>query len=798
MKEDSYNPSEIEKKIQSYWKKNNSFEVTPDSKKEKYYCLSMFPYPSGELHMGHVRNYTIGDVISRYQRMKGKNVLQPMGWDAFGLPAENAAIQNNVSPKKWTEENILYMKKQLNSLGFAYDWRRELKTCDEDYYKWEQWLFCEMYKKGLVIREKAEVNWDPVDETVLANEQVIDGKGWRSGADVEKKIIDQWAFKIEDFAEELLSELESLKEWPEQVKTMQKNWIGKSIGMEFSFNLSNKHKINVFTTRPDTIMGVSFIGLSLAHPIVSELAKENNELKEWIEFNAKGSTSEANRSSLEKKGFKLGLKAEHPISKEEIEVWVANFVLMEYGSGALMAVPGHDQRDFEFAKKYDIKIKQVIDTGEGELKELNAALIEKGLLINSGKGLDGLNFNEAFEKISNLAKKNNFGSKKVNYRLKNWGISRQRKWGAPIPMMINIENSSDVIPFSDLKEEEINSEILIKNGKQYIKEKDTFDTFLESSWYFARFASYNSSDKIFNDEVDHWLPVDQYIGGIEHAILHLLYARFFSKALNDLGLVKFREPFKKLLCQGMVLKDGSKMSKSKGNTVNPQELIDLYGADTVRLFSMFASPPEQSLEWSNDGVKGSHKFLNKLWNLSSKLAHQTVKNENSVLDLKPLEIKLNQTIKKVSDDFERRNSFNTAIAAIMELLNNIPKDFMKDEITKDERKLFKKLIDSSLLMLSPITPHIAHELWNKLENGKEILNECWPEFDPNLLEEKNYKMIVQVNGKLRGSLMLDEEKSKEEIIELSKEVENVRKYILDKEISKTIFVEKKLVNFVVN
>ena len=798
MKEDSYNPSEIEKKIQSYWKKNNSFEVNPNSKKEKYYCLSMFPYPSGELHMGHVRNYTIGDVISRYQRMKGKNVLQPMGWDAFGLPAENAAIQNNVSPKKWTEENILFMKKQLNSLGFAYDWRRELKTCDEDYYKWEQWLFCEMYKKGLVIREKAEVNWDPVDETVLANEQVIDGKGWRSGADVEKKIIDQWAFKIEDFAEELLSELESLKEWPEQVKTMQKNWIGKSIGMEFSFNLSNKHKINVFTTRPDTIMGVSFIGLSLAHPIVSELAKENNELKEWIEFNAKGSTSEANRSSLEKKGFKLGIKAEHPISKEEIEVWVANFVLMEYGSGALMAVPGHDQRDFEFAKKYDIKIKQVIDTGEGELKELKAALIEKGSLINSGKDLDGLNFNEAFEKISNLAKKNNFGSKKVNYRLKNWGISRQRKWGAPIPMMINTENSSDVIPFSDLKEEEINSEILIKNGKHYIKEKDTFDTFLESSWYFARFASYNSSDKIFNDEVDHWLPVDQYIGGIEHAILHLLYARFFSKALNDLGLVKFREPFKKLLCQGMVLKDGSKMSKSKGNTVNPQELIDVYGADTVRLFSMFASPPEQSLEWSNDGVKGSHKFLNKLWNLSSKLANQTVKNENSALDLKPLEIKLNQTIKKVSDDFERRNSFNTAIAAIMELLNNIPKDFMKDEITQDERKLFKKLIEYSPLMLRPIAPHITHELWNKLENGKEILNECWPEFDPNLLEEKNYKMIVQVNGKLRGSLMLDEEKSKEEIIELSKEVENVRKYILDKEISKTIFVEKKLVNFVVN
>ena len=754
MKEDSYNPSEIEKKIQSYWKKNNSFEVTPNSKKEKYYCLSMFPYPSGELHMGHVRNYTIGDVISRYQRMKGKNVLQPMGWDAFGLPAENAAIQNNVSPKKWTEENILFMKKQLNSLGFAYDWRRELKTCDEDYFKWEQWLFCEMYKKGLVIREKAEVNWDPIDKTVLANEQVIDGKGWRSGAEVEKKLIDQWAFKIDDYAEELLSELDSLEDWPEQVKTMQKNWIGKSIGMEFLFKLSNKEQINVFTTRPDTIMGVSFIGLSFSHPIVTELAKQNNKLKEWIKLNSKGSTSEENRSLQDKKGFKLDIKAEHPISKEEIEVWIANFVLMDYGSGALMAVPGHDQRDFEFAKKYNIKIRQVIDTGEGKLEKLNAALVEKGLLINSGEDLDGLNFDEAFEKISNQATRNNFGSKKVNYRLKNWGISRQRKWGAPIPMMINKENSSDVIPFSDLKEEEINSKILIKDGKKYVKEEDTFDTFLESSWYFAKFASYSSSDKIFDEEVDYWLPVDQYIGGIEHAILHLLYARFFSKALNDLGLVKFREPFKKLLCQGMVLKDGSKMSKSKGNTVNPQALIDIYGADTVRLFSMFASPPEQSLEWSNDGVKGSYKFLNKLWNLSSKLTHQTIKNGKSNLDLKPLEIKLNQTIKKVSDDFERRNSFNTAIAAIMELLNSVPKNFLENEITQDERKLFKKIIDSSLLMLSPIAPHVTHELWNKLENGKEILNENWPEYDPNLLEEKTIKMIVQVNGKLRGSLSL--------------------------------------------
>ena len=797
MKEDSYNPAAIEKEVQAYWKKNKSFEVNPDEKKEKYYCLSMFPYPSGELHMGHVRNYTIGDVISRFQRMKGKNVLQPMGWDAFGLPAENAAIQNNVSPKKWTEENIAFMKKQLSSLGFAYDWRRELKTCDEDYYKWEQWLFCEMYKNGLVAREKAEVNWDPIDETVLANEQVIDGKGWRSGAEVEKKIIDQWAFKIEDFAEELLTELDSLKDWPEQVKTMQKNWIGKSVGMEFLFNLSNKDQLKVFTTRPDTIMGVSFVGISSAHPIVLELAKEDKDLESWLKLNSKGPTSEAERSSQEKIGYKLNLKAEHPISKQELDVWVANFVLMDYGSGALMAVPGHDQRDFEFAKKYDIKIKQVINDGQGELDKLDQAVTEKGILINSGKNLDGLNFDEAFKTISKLAKKEKFGSEKINYRLKNWGISRQRKWGAPIPMMINQEDSSDVIPFSDLTEEEISSEILLKNGQKYVKEKDTFDTFLESSWYFARFASYSSRDKIFDKEVDYWLPVDQYIGGIEHAILHLLYSRFFTKALNDLELIKFREPFIKLLCQGMVLKDGTKMSKSKGNTVNPQELINLYGADTVRLFSMFASPPEQSLEWSNEGVKGSHKFLNKLWKLSLTLINQKIHKRKRTIDIKPLEVKLNQTIKKVSDDFERRNSFNTAIAAVMELLNLIPKEFSHNEISEDERKIFKKIIDSSLLMLSPIAPHITHELWKKLKNGKEILNESWPTYDSDLLEEESYKLVVQVNGKLRGSLLLNEEKSQDEIIDLSKEIENVKKFILDKEIKKIIFIEKKLINFVV-
>ena len=783
-----YNPTKVEKKVQEFWEKNKSFEVEANKDKEKFYCLSMFPYPSGELHMGHVRNYTIGDVISRYQRMMGKNVLQPMGWDAFGLPAENAAIENNVSPKDWTDQNIKNMKKQLKSLGFSYDWRREFKTCDEDYYKWEQWLFCELYKKGLVIREEAEVNWDPVDKTVLANEQVIDGKGWRSGAEVVKKTISQWALKIEDYAEELLRELDNLQGWPEQVKQMQRNWIGKSEGMEFSFETSTSDRIKVFTTRPDTIMGVTFIALSINHPITKKLIKANKELEEWTLENSKGSTSEISSSLAEKKGFKLEATAFHPITNEKIEIWIGNYVL-PYGFGALMGVPAHDQRDYDFAKKYNIKVKQVIDNQNEKVDISNEAFVNKGVIINSDF-LNGL----ASEEAPNKLKK--YGNKSTNFRLRNWGVSRQRSWGAPIPMMINKKNPNDVLPFSDLNEISSNQEEISIDDKIYIKDKDTFDTFVESSWYFARFASYKSKDKIFDDEADYWLPVDQYIGGIEHAILHLLYSRFFCKAMNDLNLLKTREPFTNLLCQGMVLKDGSKMSKSKGNVVNPKELIKEFGSDAVRMFSMFAAPPNQSLEWSNDGLKGSFKFLNKLWNLTYSVKNQEILDTKDEEIFEELTVKLNQTIKKVTDDFERRQSFNTAISSVMELINFIPENFLETKVSIKKNKILRNIINKSLLMLYPISPHICHELWDQLNDNK-IEDNPWPEFDELKLESNEIEFVVQVNGKLRGLLKVNLGESREIIIDKAKKIENVEKFLSSNEVLKVIFVEKKLINFVV-
>ena len=783
-----YNPKKVERKVQEFWEKNKSFEVEIDKDKEKFYCLSMFPYPSGELHMGHVRNYTIGDVISRYQRMMGKNVLQPMGWDAFGLPAENAAIENNVSPKDWTDSNIKNMKKQLKSLGFSYDWRREFKTCDEDYYKWEQWLFCELYKRGLVIREEAEVNWDPVDKTVLANEQVIDGKGWRSGAEVVKKTINQWALKIEDYAEELLSELDNLHGWPEQVRQMQRNWIGKSEGMEFSFETSTSDLIKVFTTRPDTIMGVTFLALSINHPITKKLIKTNKKLEDWILENSKGSTSEISSSLADKRGFKLEATAFHPITNEKIEIWIGNYVL-QYGFGALMGVPAHDQRDYDFAKKYNIKVKQVIDNQDEKVDISNEAFVNKGVIINSDF-LNGL----ASEEAPNKLKK--YGNKSTNFRLRNWGVSRQRSWGAPIPMMINKKNPNDVLPFSDLNEISSNQEEISIDDKIYIKDKDTFDTFVESSWYFARFASYKSKDKIFDDEADYWLPVDQYIGGIEHAILHLLYSRFFCKAMNDLNLLKTREPFTNLLCQGMVLKDGSKMSKSKGNVVNPKELIKEFGSDAVRMFSMFAAPPNQSLEWSNDGLKGSFKFLNKLWNLTYSVKNQEILDTKDEEIFEELTVKLNQTIKKVTDDFERRQSFNTAISSVMELINFIPENFLETKVSIKKNKILRNIINKSLLMLYPISPHICHELWDQLNDNK-IEDNPWPEFDELKLESNEIEFVVQVNGKLRGLLKVNLGESREIIIDKAKKIENVEKFLSSNEVLKVIFVEKKLINFVV-
>jgi len=791
-----YDPKVIDQSIQDYWDSNNAFEVDPDTNKDKFYCLSMLPYPSGKIHMGHVRNYTIGDLISRFNIRLGKCVMQPMGWDAFGLPAENAAIENKVSPKDWTYQNIETMRSQLKQLGFAYDWRREFSTCDESYYKWEQDLFCKMFEKGLVIREKAEVNWDPVDKTVLANEQVIDGRGWRSGATVEKKFLNQWSLKITDYADELLSELRNLSGWPEQVKLMQENWIGKSKGMVFQFENSVIDKpIEVFTTRPDTIMGVSFIALSSEHEITKRKLSENKDLQLWIEEMSKVKSAEKDQALQEKKGFFLNEFAYHPVTKEKIPIWVANFVLSDYGSGALMGVPGHDQRDFEFATKYSLPIVRVISS---ENEDSDQASTEKGKLINSGQ-FDGLSFEDAFIKIQKFAEQNNFGRFEENYRLRNWGVSRQRSWGAPIPMMISEnEDDNDAIPFSDLSDDELKAESIERNGKKYVKEKDTLDTFFESSWYYARYASFKSDKDILDDEANYWLPVDQYIGGIEHAILHLLYSRFFCKVLNELGYLDTREPFTNLLCQGMVLMDGAKMSKSKGNVVNPDDLIEEYGADSLRLFMMFAAPPEQSLEWSDSGIKGSFKFINKLWTMSQKhfstVGHYEHNSEDS--EMEKLYIKVNQTIKKVNDDFSRRFSFNTAISSVMEMINAIPDKFLDDNSSEDQKTLVNETLRVAISLLNPIIPHVTEQLW-KDAGGHFLYNESWPVPNENFLESNEVDFIVQVNGKSRGKLIIDIEAGEHDVKSMSMKIENVAKYLEGKEIKKIIFVKGKLINFVV-
>ena len=664
-----YEPGDIEHQVQEYWKENESFSVTEDHSKEKYFCLSMFPYPSGSIHMGHVRNYTIGDAISRFQRMLGKNVLQPMGWDAFGLPAENAAIDNKVQPSDWTSENIESMKKQLTRLGFAYDWKREFATSESDYYKWEQWFFLQMLEKGLAYQEEAEVNWDPVDQTVLANEQVIDGKGWRSGAEVEKKILKQWFLKITDYAEELLQATDKLDGWPEQVKIQQKNWIGKSEGMNFSFGIEDREAvIDVFTTRPDTIMGVSFIAISSSHFLVSDLSAKRDDIKKFVEKQSKIKVSEAEFAKQEKEGIFTNLFAIHPFTKEKIPIWIANFVLSDYGSGALMAVPAHDQRDFEFATKYKLPILPVIKNSHDEVK-IQEATIEKNVLINSGE-FDGLNFDDAFQAIEKKATALNCGYKETNFRLRDWGVSRQRYWGAPIPILSDGEENFHAkdLPVelpSKVEFKGVSSPVkdmpeflnVDQDGKGLIRETDTFDTFFESSWYYARFASFDSHDSMLDDRANYWLPVDQYIGGIEHAVLHLLYSRFYFRCMRDIGLVEGDEPFTNLLCQGMVLKDGAKMSKSKGNTVDPQGLIEKYGADTVRLFVLFAAPPEQSLEWSDQGVQGAHRFINRIWKLVNKHINAGLPEDiyvnHSIKDLKLMRSKIHKTLYKVKDDYLR-------------------------------------------------------------------------------------------------------------------------------------------------
>lgn len=813
-KDKTYEPEKLEREIQQFWNENEMFSVTEDPEKEKFFCLSMFPYPSGSIHMGHVRNYTIGDTISRFQRMLGKNVMQPMGWDAFGLPAENAAIKNKVSPSDWTEQNISSMKLQFQRMGFAYDWKREFATCSPDYYQWEQWFFLQMLEKGLVYQKEAEVNWDPVDETVLANEQVIDGKGWRSGAEVEKRRLKQWFLKITDYAEELLEGTEKLDGWPEQVKTMQKNWIGKSEGMEFTFKLKDtEESVEVYTTRPDTIMGVSFLALSTNHTLAINASESDSNIKQFIEDQKKTKVAEADLAKQEKLGIDTGLYAIHPFTGEELPVWIGNFVLSEYGSGALMAVPAHDQRDYEFAKKYNLLIKQVIkDSKDDDINE--AAILEKNTLINS-KEFDGLDFVEAFKAIELKSEQLGCGFRKINYRLRDWGVSRQRYWGAPIPILKNSNN--DTFPAkelpvklpTDVKFSGVSSPLALLNdfietkqdGQDLKRETDTFDTFFESSWYYARFASFDSKNSMLDERAKYWLPVDQYVGGIEHAVLHLLYSRFFFRCLRDLGLVEGDEPFDNLLCQGMVLKDGSKMSKSKGNTVDPEGLISKYGADTVRLFVMFAAPPDQSLEWSDQGVQGSFRFLNRIWNLTQEHIDigipEKLEFDNNNKEALSLRIKTHQTLNKVKDDYERRHAFNTAIASVMELSNKIPKQFITNNSSLSERSAAHEAIMNIIIMLAPITPHLSQHLWWELGKDTPIIDHIWPEADPELLIEETVEIAVQINGKLRATVNLDPNADQKTFENKALADINVQKYLEDKEIKKIIFVPGRLINIVI-
>ncbi len=866
--EEQYHPSDVEAIAQQYWQENRCFEVTEDPAKDKFYCLAMFPYPSGKLHMGHVRNYTISDVIARFQRMQGKNVLHPMGWDAFGLPAENAAIQNKTAPANWTYSNIEYMKEQLNSLGFGFDWSRELATCQPDYYKWEQWFFTRLYEKGLVYKKMATVNWDPIDQTVLANEQVIDGKGWRSGATVERREIPQWFIKITDYAEELLQDLDKLPKWPEQVKTMQKNWIGKSRGMQMTCTLETAvgdiSHFDIYTTRPDTVMGITYMSLAAEHPISLALAKNNPKLAAFIESCKKQSVSEADMSTMEKLGMDTGLKVHHPITEELIPVWVANYVLMDYGSGAVMAVPAHDERDYAFAKEYKLAIKQVITNEASDANIETEAFTDRGILINSGE-FDGLDFDEAFDAIAAKLGELSRGEISTNFRLRDWGVSRQRYWGTPIPIF-NMQDGGEIpVPLEklpillpeDVEMDGVQSPIKADpewrkaeiNGAACEHETDTFDTFMESSWYYARYTSPHASNAMLDkDAANYWLPVDQYVGGIEHAILHLLYARFFHKLMRDEGLVDCDEPFEQLLCQGMVLAetyfkknaDGStewfnpadvtvekddkgkpisahltasgepvdiggttKMSKSKNNGVDPQTAVDLYGADTVRLFTMFASPPTQTLEWNDAGVEGGSRFLRRLWkNVYAHLqaGEPAVLNDATINMLsqvqKDLRRKTHETIDKVSGDYSIRQQFNTAIAAVMELMNDVAK--FADRASPGTLAVEREALEAAILLLAPVVPHISHNLWLALGHTSNVIDETWPAVDAAALVKSAITLVIQVNGKVRAKIEAPNNAPKDELEALALDNEQVKQFISDKTVRKVIVVPNKLVNIVAN
>ncbi|WP_026003713.1 MULTISPECIES: leucine--tRNA ligase [Pseudomonas] len=864
-----YQPREIEAAAQSWWEQNNAFSVTEQPGKEKYYCLSMFPYPSGKLHMGHVRNYTIGDVIARYHRMQGKNVLQPMGWDAFGMPAENAAMKNNVAPAKWTYENIEYMKNQLKSLGLAIDWSREVTTCKPDYYRWEQWLFTRLFEKGIIYRKNGTVNWDPVDQTVLANEQVIDGRGWRSGALIEKREIPMYYFRITDYAEELLASLDDLPGWPEQVKTMQRNWIGKSRGMEVQFpydqtSIGHAGALKVFTTRADTLMGATYVAVAAEHPLATQAAQNNPELQAFIDECKRGGVAEADIATQEKKGMPTPLFVEHPLTGEKLPVWVANYVLMHYGEGAVMAVPAHDERDFEFATKYNLPIKPVVRTSAGDETPApwQAAYGEHGTLINSGE-YDGLDFNAAFEAIAATLQTKGLGEPRTQFRLRDWGISRQRYWGCPIPI-IHCDSCGDVpVPEDQLpvvlpedvipdgagsplaKMPEFYECSCPKCGSAAKRETDTMDTFVESSWYFARYASPKfEGGMVDKDAANYWLSVDQYIGGIEHAILHLLYARFFHKLMRDEGLLSSDEPFKNLLTQGMVVAetyyrmdekggkdwfnpadveverdakakvigaklktDGlpveiggtEKMSKSKNNGVDPQAMIDQYGADTCRLFMMFASPPDMSLEWSDSGVEGGSRFLRRVWRLAQAHISQGLTSALDVATLtneqKEVRRAIHLAIKQASQDIGQNHKFNTAIAAVMTLMNVLEK---ASQTTEQDRALMQEGLETVALLLAPITPHICHALWNELGHADAVIDARWPSVDESALVQDTLQIVIQVNGKLRGHIEVAAQASREDIEAAARTNENVLRFTEGLTIRKVIVVPGKLVNIVAN
>ncbi len=841
-----YQPQEIETAAQRHWEEQGSFRVSEDATREKFYCLAMFPYPSGRLHMGHVRNYTIGDVIARYQRMRGRNVLQPMGWDAFGLPAENAALQNKVPPARWTYANIDYMRGQLRRLGFAYDWSRELATCKPDYYRWEQWLFTKLFAKGLVYKRTAPVNWCPKDLTVLANEQVIEGRCWRCDTIVERKEIPQWFMKITNYADELLEDLNGLDGWPEAVRTMQRNWIGRSEGVELEFLLDSplspagrgaegerasvRESLTVYTTRPDTLMGVTYVAVAAEHPLAQCAAVTNDKLAAFIAECKHTETAEAVLETMEKKGVDTGLKALHPITGEPVPIWVANFVLMGYGSGAVMAVPAHDQRDWEFAKKYRLGIKQVIHPADGSAVDTGtAAFVETGVLEDSGQ-FTGLSSAHAFAAIAAHLEAQNQGRRQVHYRLRDWGVSRQRYWGAPIPI-INCpacgevpvpEDQLPVVLPEDVDFEGVGSPIkklpafyqtsCPTCGGPAERETDTFDTFMESSWYYARFACPDSDAAMLDRRANYWLPVDQYIGGIEHAILHLLYARFFHKLMRDVGLVSSDEPFKRLLTQGMVLKDGSKMSKSKGNTVDPQQLIEQYGADTVRVFIMFASPPEMSLEWSDSGVEGAHRFLKRLWAYVFDLRDVIMPGirvlSTGSIDMtqaqpaqRTLRRELHELLKQAENDFGRYQ-FNTVVAACMKIVNALydavpaVKSGSGTQRRVDEA-LVAEAVSILLRLLAPIAPHITHHLWRELGYAGDILDAAWPQVDEAALVRDSIDLVVQVNGKLRGrvSVPAGSDKAVQESAALADAA--VQRFIAGQAVKKVVVVPGKLVNIVI-